>query len=475
MSTLPHRIRLAFPALLWLLASAALGQGASLPAALRAQVDTLAQQTLAQLGSPSASIAIVRQGQLVYAQAYGQGRILPPAPATPAMRYSVGSISKQFTAAAVMLLVEQGKLKLDDRVGQYLPGLTRAHEVTIRELLSHTSGYEDYAPQDFMIPAWLHPTTPQAVVNHWARLPLNFDPGTQWQYSNTNYKIAGLIAEKVSGEPLFRFLQEHIFTPLGMTWVVDLNRGWLGPSDAQGSIRHALGPDRPAPATAPGWDFADGELAMTAANLALWQISRLRQNLLRPSSYLAMETPVSLKNGTVTSYGLGLDVGTLAGHRYLGHSGEEIGFTAQEYVFPGAQTAVVVLTNQSANATAPVLARRLATLLLAASPGSAAAAPTDAALAQARQILLGLQQGKMDRSLFTADANFYFDVQALADYTSSLRPLGAPLSFTPLGQQNRGGMLFRSYLASFASRRVEVSTYTQPDGKIEQYLVLPHE
>ncbi|HUX68045.1 MAG TPA: serine hydrolase domain-containing protein [Terriglobales bacterium] len=452
------------------MAGAALGQSASLPAALRAQVDTLAQQTLAQLGSPSASIAIVRQGRLAYAQAYGQGRILPPAPATPAMRYSVGSISKQFTAAAVMLLVEQGKLKLDDRVGQYLPGLTRANQVTIRELLSHTSGYEDYAPQDYMIPAWLRPTTPQAVVNHWARLPLNFNPGTQWQYSNTNYKIAGLIAEKASGEPLFQFLAEHIFTPLGMAGVLDLNRGWLGPSDAQGTIRHALGPNRPAPATAPGWDFGDGELAMTAANLARWQISLLRQNLLRPSSYRAMETPVALRNGTVTRYGLGLEVGALAGHRYLGHSGEEIGFTAQEYVFPGAQTAVVVLTNQSANATAAVLARRLATLLLAPKT-----APADAALAQARRILLGLQQGKLDRSLFTADANFYFDAQALADYASSLRPLGPPLSFTALGQQNRGGMRFRSYLASFASRRVEVSTYTRPDGKIEQYLVVPHE
>jgi len=321
-----------------------------------------------------------------------------------------------------------------------------------------------------MVPAWLHPTTPQAVVNHWARLPLNFNPGTQWQYSNTNYKIAGLIAEKVSGEPLFRFLQEHIFTPLGMAGVVDLNRGWLGADDAQGTIRHALGPNRPAPATAPGWDFGDGELAMSASELARWQISLLRQRLLRPSSYLAMETPVSLKNGTVTAYGLGLEVGTLAGQRYIGHSGEEIGFTAQEYVFPGAQTAVVVLTNQSANATASVLARRLATLLLAPKT-----APADAALAQARQILLGLQQGKMDRSLFTPDANFYFNPQALADYASSLRPLGAPLSFTPLGQQNRGGMLFRSYLVSFASRRIEVSTYTQPDGKIEQYLVLPHE
>jgi D-alanyl-D-alanine carboxypeptidase len=382
------------------------------------------------------------------------------------MRYSVGSISKQFTAAAVMLLVQRHKLRLDDPVAKFIPGLTQGDQVTVRELLSHTSGYEDYAPQDYMIPAWLRPTTPQAVVNHWARLPLNFPPGTAWQYSNTNYKIAGLIVEKLTGESLMTFLQAHIFAPLHMGAIVDLNRTWLAPSDAQGTVRHALGPARVARTTAPGWDFGDGELGMSARQLGQWTISLMDQSLLAPSSYRAMETPVRLTNGRPTAYGLGFDVGRMDGRRYFGHSGEEIGFTAQELVFPGARLAVVVLTNQSANATASALARQLAGLLLSPS--------ADARLRRAEGIFRGLQQGRIDRAQFTADANFYFNAQTLRDYASSLAPLGEPLSFTALGQEERGGMTFRAYLLSFPTRNLEVTTYTRPDGKLEQYLVFPH-
>lgn len=431
-----------------------------------ARVDALARQALAQLGAPSASVAVVESNRLAYAQAYGEGRIDPKAAATPEMRYSIGSISKQFTAAAVLKLQEEGKLKLDDAVSKYLSGYTRGNEVTIRELLSHTSGYEDYAPQDYMIPAWLQPTTPEAVVNHWARLPLNFEPGTQWQYSNTNYKLAGLIAQKVSGTPLFEFLQKSFFTPLGMRGIVDLNKTWLGPDDAQGAVRNALGPARTTPNTAPGWDFGDGELGMTASDVARWQVSMLAHALLRPASYSAMETATKLKSGQATAYGLGLDVGIQNGHRFYGHSGEEIGFTAQELVFPDDRFAVVVLANQSANGTAGTLARQIAQALLAPR--------MDADAAAAARVFAGLQQGHIDRALFTADANFYFNAQTLADYAASLGPLGPPLAVTPLGAEERGGMHFHSYLAQFPERHVEISIYQQPDGKIEQYLVFPH-
>ncbi|MGA8111662.1 MAG: serine hydrolase domain-containing protein, partial [Acidobacteriaceae bacterium] len=115
-----------------------------LPGDLKAKVDQVAETVLAETGVPSASLAVVRDGQIVYTQAYGKARLDPAVMATPAMRYSIGSISKQFTASAVLLLEQQGKLSLDDRVGKYLPDLTRANEVTVRELLSHTSGYQDY-------------------------------------------------------------------------------------------------------------------------------------------------------------------------------------------------------------------------------------------------------------------------------------------------------------------------------------------
>jgi D-alanyl-D-alanine carboxypeptidase len=147
---------------------------------LKGKIDKLTVETLAKSGVPSASIAVVKDGQLVYLKAYGEARLEPKTAATSEMRYSIGSISKQFTAAAVLLLQEQGKLSLDDKVSKFIPDLTRANEVTIRELLSHTSGYQDYWPQDYVMPMMLQPVTAQKIMDQWARKPLDFEPGSKW-------------------------------------------------------------------------------------------------------------------------------------------------------------------------------------------------------------------------------------------------------------------------------------------------------
>src|SRR3954468_10030537 len=165
----------------------------------RARVDEAVQTTLASSGVPSASVAIVKDGRIAYVQAYGDAKLEPRIAARPAMRYSIGSISKQFTATAILMLAEQGKLSLDDPVSRFVPGLTRGNEVTIRELLSHTSGYQDYWPQDYVPPFMLQPVDARKILDSWARKPLDFDPGTDWQYSNTNFVIAGLIVEKAGG------------------------------------------------------------------------------------------------------------------------------------------------------------------------------------------------------------------------------------------------------------------------------------
>ena len=157
-----------------------------LPADLTEKIDKVVTDTLSRTGVPSASVAIVKDGQIAYVKAYGDARIEPKTPATTGMRYSIGSISKQFTAAAILLLQEQGKLSLDDKVAKYVPDLTRANEVTIRQLLSHTSGYQDYWPQDYVMPMMLQPVTAQRIMDLWAKKQLDFEPGTKWQYSNTN-------------------------------------------------------------------------------------------------------------------------------------------------------------------------------------------------------------------------------------------------------------------------------------------------
>ena len=207
----------------------------ALPAAAASGIDTAAAEVLKATGVPSASVAVVQGGKIAYVKAYGMARLDPAVTAEPGMQYSIGSISKQFTAALALLLVQDGKLKLDDPVGKYLPGLSRANEVTIRQVLSMTSGYQDFWPEDYVMTSMMKATDPQYILDVWGKKPLDFEPGTQWQYSNTNYVIAGRIVEIAGGEPLIEQLQERIFRPLKMTGVFNSDASRLPANDPTGT------------------------------------------------------------------------------------------------------------------------------------------------------------------------------------------------------------------------------------------------
>jgi D-alanyl-D-alanine carboxypeptidase len=435
---------------------------------LSARVDSIATAVLATTGVPSATVAVVVHGKLAYAQAYGSAKLDPAVPASPDMQYGIGSISKQFTAACILLLQQEGKLKLDDPVSKYVPGLTRGNEVTIRQILSHTSGYQDFWPQDYVPPAMAKSITPQAILDHWAKQPLDFEPGTRWQYSNTNFEIAALIVEKASGKPFFQFVRTRILDPLGITSAVDFDA--KGPTAIQpiGYMRYGLGPLHPAISTGPGWMYGAGELAMTARDLAKWDIAMIDQSLLKPESYRAMETAVLLKNGVSSDYGLGVDVYMQGGHRTIEHSGEVAGFTAENIVYPDDSAAVIVLTNQDAAPASGLIANSIGGTLFTTED-----ADTRSRTARAQAIFEGLQRGTIDRSLLTDDASAYFSAQALTDFQSTLAPLGTPTSFVQTAQHERGGMLERIYRVSFNGRALRVWTYEMPDGKIEQYQLSP--
>ena len=433
---------------------------------LTQKIDKLAADVLAKTGVPSASLAIVKNGQIVYTKAYGDARIESKTPATPEMRYSIGSISKQFTATAILLLQEQGKLSLDDKVSKFVPNLTRANEVTIRQLLSHTSGYQDYWPQDYVMPMMLKPVTAEQILDGWARKPLDFDPGTKWQYSNTNYVIAGVIIEKASGMPMLQFLREKVFKPLEMNSVANIDQEKLGDTDPTGYLRYALGPLRPAPKEGKGWLFAAGELAMPARELARWDIAIMERELMKASSYSQFETEVLLKNGIGTHYGLGVSINMEAGHRAISHGGEVSGFTSEHVVFPDDRVAVAVLTNQDAASAAGAIAHGIVPMLFATTDPA-----TPQKTEQAKKIFEGLQKGTIDRSLFTDNANFYFSEQALKDFAAGLGPLGAPVGIDQVNQGLRGGMIYRSYRIRFANKTIRAWTYEMPDGKLEQYQI----
>ena len=457
-------------ATLALLPTPALAQ--ALTPAERAQVDRVVTAALRDTGVPSASIAIVRGGRIVFVRAYGK-QCERCGAADPRLPYQIASVSKQFTAAALQLLENDGKLSLDDHVAKYLPGISGGDRITIRQLLSHTSGLQDYWPQDYSFAAMARPVTPEQIVDRWARKPLDFEPGTQWQYSNTGYVVAGLIAEKVAGEPLLTLLQRRVFQPLGIR-ALDQDLA-VGPGFPQGYRRLALGPVRVETPAAHGWLYAAGELAMSAEDLAKWNVARLKRTVLPADDWAAQETPVRLTDGSSNGYGLGVLAGSADGRRFVEHSGEAVGFLSENVVFPDQEAAIVVLTNSWFSDAVSRIAQGIGRVVLppAAVP---AATPDGTALARARRTYDQLRRGALDGRQLTENANFYFTAQARADYRTSLSPLGEPTGFVQTGQTRlRGGFVNRVYRVSYPGRTLAVSTYAEPGdtGRFEQFLVAP--
>ncbi len=445
---------------------------AQLAPAAEAKINDAVQKVVSESGVPSAAVGIVQNGRVVYTHAFGMARLQPLMPAAPTMAYPVGSISKQFTATAVLLLQQDGKLKLDDPVAKFFPQLTRANDITLRNLLTHTSGYQDYAPQDYTIPRWKQPGDPLKLVEEFAGKPLDFDPGTQWQYSNTNFVLAALIVQKVSGVPFAEFMKTRVLQPAGLHDVLNLN---TQQSELQvtGYMRNALAPLRPAAMEAPGWYFGDGDLAMPVASLLTWDLTILNESLLDKASYREFETPFKLAGGQDSHYGLGVSIRTIANQKAIEHSGEVGGFVAENLLLPDSKVAIAVLTNQEASGAASQIARALLPMVLTPAAADSPADATAAAFApRLKTIMTGLVQGKIDRSLFTADCNDYFNQDALADFQSSLGPLGTVSSVTMEGSALRGGMTFGTYKATFSGgTSVRLTSYLEPDGKIEQLLV----
>jgi CubicO group peptidase (beta-lactamase class C family) len=318
----------------------------------------------------------------------------------------------------------------------------------------------------------LKPTTPKAIVDQWAKKPLDFEPGAQWQYSSTNYMIAGLIIEKASGMRLHDFLRQRIFVPLKMTTVVDVGAAQRAPEDATGYLRNALGPLRPAPQEAPGWLYAAGQLSMTAHDLALWNISVMNQSLLKPASYQTMSTMTRLTNGVAIRYGLGMWVGMPGGTRRIHHHGAVSGFTSDNKVYPEAGAAVTVLTNIYPGATnAPLgLADRIAGMLLPVQDPEA-----KEALELASKVFAELQSGTLDRARLTENASQYFTAEVLSDFATTLGPLGTASEFQQNDKALRGGMTIREFNIKAGTRTMKLSMQTAPDGKIEQCMIEPVE
>jgi len=332
------------------------------------------------------------------------------------------------------------------------------------------------------------PTSVDAILKTWAERPLDFPPGQEWQYSGTNYVIAGRIVEKVTGESYEKFLADDVLRPIGITDETFADHPSQPERNALGYYRFALGPPRLAPLTGGNWLFAMADLEMTAKDVALWDISVMNQSLLSAASYRAMSSEIMTTDGRSTGYGLGFFVRNVAGidgkqHLLLHHPGEISGFRSHNFVLPDLKAAVVILTNAEYSNTTSELAERLQSLVgirptetygsdTAVSSTPPADMPTENAIeARARRLMLNVAQGRVDRGDLAPDASETFTHQALSDIRQSLASLGDLERVRLDSTQSRGGAKHYALTLIYQHRTLQVAEYDLADGKIEQFLI----
>jgi D-alanyl-D-alanine carboxypeptidase len=322
--------------------------------ALVRYVDSVATAAVAEKRTAGVSVAVVKNGKTVLAKGYGFADLENDVPATSETVYRIGSITKQFTAAAIMRLMEQGKLSLDDTLQKFLPAYnTQGNRVTVRHLLSHTSGIRSYTG---MGPRWARTVrldlVPDSLVAIFAGEPFDFKPGEQWRYNNSGYFLLGTIIEKLSGKTYGQYLQDEFFTPLGLKGTVYCDQAPIIKRRAQGyEIKPPPGPGAQLVNAAPlsmTQPYAAGSLCSTVTDLVTWTQALSSGKVVSPASYLMMSTPGTLNDGKPHTYGFGLGIGALRGHRQVSHNGGINGFVSELHHYVNDSLITVVLTNTGA-------------------------------------------------------------------------------------------------------------------------------
>jgi CubicO group peptidase (beta-lactamase class C family) len=296
---------------------------------------------------PGISLVVVRDGHIIKAEGYGYANVELDAKASPDTIYQSGSTAKQFTAAGILLLAEDGKLGLDDRLSKHFPdGPSAWHRITIRQLLTHTSGIKDYEGQNDI--DLRRDYDEAALLKVMMGLPIQFEPGSQWSYSNSGYLILGLLTSKLAGRHWSEFQAERLFKPLGMTTTRVISEKDIVRNRAAGYELDDKGELKNQDWVAPSLNrLADGAIYYTVKDLAAWESALHAGRFLKPESLEAWWTPVKLANGTTYQYGFGWDIAEQRGQRLIEHGGSWQGFRAAiaRYVDQGLM--VAVLTNLS--------------------------------------------------------------------------------------------------------------------------------
>ncbi len=295
---------------------------------------------------PGLGLAVISRGRVVKARGYGFANVELRVPATDSTMFQSGSVGKQFTAAGILLLVEDGTLELDDAITKYLPEGERAWRgVTVRHLLTHTSGIPEYEEDDSALVDLRHDYTEDSLVKLAAGLPLDFPPGTHWSYSNTGFMLLGVIIHRVSGTFYGDLLAQRVFRPLGMRTARVISEADIVANRSAG-YRLVDGQLKNQEWVAPSLNTtADGALYLSVRDLVAWDRGLTEGRILTSKSRAAMWTPAKLKDDGGVDYGFGWSVAPYRGHRAIGHTGSWQGFKAMIQRFPDDSLTVILFAN----------------------------------------------------------------------------------------------------------------------------------
>lgn len=309
-------------------------------------LDKQVNEFLVEQNIPGGLVALASKGKVLHIKPYGMANVELSAPVSDKTVFEIGSISKQFVAAAAMLLVEEGKLELDDSIHKYLAYLpSEWMGVTMKQLLNHTSGIPDYE-EIRSYDAYRYRMTPEDVIKIAQSRPVDFEPGQGWYYSNTGYYLASMVLERIDGQPLGKILEARIFEPLGMSQTRLADPEAIIPHRAAGYWVNKVNILINRNPTETSSTLGAGGLLSNASDLAKWDAALYGNDFLSAASKATMWTPVILPNGENTGYALGWSVTPYKEFASQHHSGQVAGFTAFFDRFPEQELAVIIFLNR---------------------------------------------------------------------------------------------------------------------------------
>jgi CubicO group peptidase (beta-lactamase class C family) len=439
-------------------------------------VDDYVSARMRQLHIPGLSLAIVHDGRVTKTQGYGFANLELNAHATKETVYEIGSNTKQFTAAAIMLLVEAGKIHLEDSITKYFPEAPETwRNITIRHLLSHTSGIQNHVA----VPHWLDvfktdlafETTPSRdeLLKMFFKLPLEFQPGETWAYDNTGYYLLGIIIEKASGKSYWHFLDERIFKPLGMNATRNTDPQPLVPNRASGyEWKNDHFENRPI--LLPSIAFSAGSLLSTVSDLVKWDAALSSEKLLTRSSLNQIWT-ATLTNGGADApfnYGFGWFVDSYHGHRLVQHSGGTPGFSSVIYRFIDDKLTIIILTNHSDNIIDELAIDIAALSLPALKRQEAKVDPDPVITGKSKEIVSSLMTGNYEPAEFTPPMRTFLNTATGKAFWKWFADHGALGSFVFSDREKKGEGEIRRYKLTLGGNWYWFSVTTNGGGKISQ-------